>query len=311
MKIRIVHDFNTGFHPKLLDKTTTSILAAGHEIVNEWDNDTLPVTDHYVRVVSWKKWLKDIQPDRMNSCLSMGLALVHRDEEERAAFEEAIECEWVHKIVVMSNDPQSLRSLYPSDKLVITDEPPYETLNYYRQVSRTEARVELGIPLDKRMILYFGTYFFSKGADILLNAAKYIISAHFYMVGDTGITSFTHDIKADTPLNVHWVDKYVDETTARNYFRACNAIVLPYRHYYTHDTSGILNQAMLAQRPVIVPDIPPFKNVIDKYDVGNTFKCEDMVSLAEAILNVNAIGVRGYDEYLGNQIGWDIIGKSL
>jgi glycosyltransferase involved in cell wall biosynthesis len=164
--------------------------------------------------------------------------------------------------------------------LVITDEPPYETPDFYRQISRREARETLGISPAERVVLYFGTYFFSKGADLLLEAAKFLPHVTFYMVGDTKLGSFDYNIQEKYPLpNVKWVNGYVTETDARNYFRACDVVALPYRHFYEHDTSGVLNQAMLAERPVLVPNISPFKDVITEFNVGNMHICEQSHSI--------------------------------
>jgi glycosyltransferase involved in cell wall biosynthesis len=242
----------------------------------------------------------------------MGIANLVRFPKQLEVFKQCLDYDVIHRIFIMSIHPASLslklRQLMGRDipaKVIITDEPPYETPEFYRSVSREEARARLNIPINNKIILYFGSYFFSKGADLLLERAKGYPDYTFYMVGDTKLTSFDYDIKERYQLlNVVWIDGYVSEETARDYFRACDIVALPYRPFYEHDTSGVFNQAMLAERNTLVPPFSPFMDIVHEYAVGDTKSL--MLAMAHSNSTYNE-----YDEYLSAQKGWDIIGRNL
>jgi glycosyltransferase involved in cell wall biosynthesis len=317
MKVKLVSLDNRGFHDKLYRKTKESIEKAGHEIT-----ETNPDLLHIVRVTDIRASLPFALTAPSTSFLMMGAAQLFRDGEQKDAFLRALESPRIRRIIIMSIHPQSLRDALGVDspKLVITDEPPYETPEFYRSLSREEARTRLNIPSDTKMALYFGTYFYSKGADLLLEAAKDAHDVMFYMVGDTKLTSFDYDIKEKYQLpNVVWIDGYVSEETARDYFRACDVVVLPYRHFYEHDTSGVFNQAMLAERLVILPFFDPFKAVWAKSSehLAMAFYPEEDGHLEHVIRTYfedagELWGIpNGFDSYLSAQKRWESIGEAI
>ena len=65
-----------------------------------------------------------------------------------------------------------------------------------------------------------------------------------------------------------------------------NVLILPYRNTYENGTSGVLVQAALAGRLMIVPDIFPFNEVVNKYSLGLTFDAGSADSLAKSIDNI-------------------------
>jgi glycosyltransferase involved in cell wall biosynthesis len=66
-------------------------------------------------------------------------------------------------------------------------------------------------------------------------------------------------------------------------FKSTDAVVLPYRKSYCCLSSGVLINSVQAFKPVIVPDIYPFNEIIKKYKIGLKFKVEDVKNLAKSI----------------------------
>ena len=317
MTVHVVSLDNRGFHPKLEAKTKESIRQAGYSLGQPAD------ITHFVRIVDTKKLYEDIKDDYSGmeySFLMTGYSYILRNPEQEEAFLKLLELPQVRRVFINTSLPSSLSGFfverygYVNDKIKIIFDLPFENKEYFRSISREEARKKLNIPEGQYVALYFGTYFFSKGADLLLEVAKELPEIDFYMVGDTKLESFHYDIKTKTQSsNVHWIDEYVSEDTARDYFRACDCVVMPYRRYYEHDPSGVFTEAMMCERPVIVPDIMPFCDVLDVFDVGLEFETENNESL-KRVLNFKSEEDELYDEfddYLNLMYGWEVIGENL
>src|SRR5207302_1106921 len=127
------------------------------------------------------------------------------------------------------------------------------------------ARDELGLPADRVVALCFGAISKRKGVDLVAAAAATTPEILFVIAGAgaSELVSPAGNVRVD--------DGYVDYHTATRYFRGCDFVIQAYRRDYEHDTSGVLVQAALAERPVIVPALPPFRETVTEYDLGATF----------------------------------------
>ena len=170
-----------------------------------------------------------------------------------------------------------------------------------------------------KIILFFGSYFFSKGPDLLLKAAEellHLTDMNFIFIGDTKTASFEFRKEDYSKLtNVTFIDKFVEDQTAINYMIASDLVVLPYRKFYENDTSGVFVQSCLAKTPLLVPDISPFRNVIEHYKLGQTFKCESVGSLKDQIMNFyntnDESPALNYFSYIKTLTSWSHIAKLI
>lgn len=315
MRVKIVSLDDRGSHSKLHDNTIKSIQNANHVICSSQYGSTVDIPDliHYEEVVD----LRQIWPFQTRiSFVMIGFSYCLRNS-QIILFKDFVDNPLVHRIIIMSIHPVSLKCKIEEligeipTKVVFIDEPPCETREFYRSISKEEARNKLNIPQNSKVVLYYGTYWYSRGADLLLEVAKKPPDIDFYMVGDTKkYNSFDFDIKRYQGDNIHWVDEWVTEEKARDYMRACDVVALPYRHYYEHDSSGVFNQAMLAHRPVVVPEFDPFKSVLDENAVG-MFIDEFLEDPDDLFRKGYWISYGEYDKYLDAQTGWGEIGKCL
>ncbi len=312
MRVKIISLDDRGSHSKLHVNTRESILRAGHEVV-ENDYDFV----HYEEVVDLDQiYYPFILPLFKMSFVMIGFSYCLRHNQIET-FKMLVNSPLIHRIIIMSIHPASLKCKIEEligeipPKVVFIDEPPCETREFYRSISKEDARNKLNILRSSKVVLYYGTYWYSRGADLLLEVVKDMPNIDFYMVGDTKkYNSFDFDIKRYQGDNIHWVDEWVTEEKARDYMRACDVVALPYRKFYEHDSSGVFNQAMLAERQVVVPDFSPFTNVIIKYNVGWQYGWRTGVGggVKHAIShNKND----DFDKYLDAQTGWEAIGKCL
>jgi len=198
------------------------------------------------------------------------------------------------------------------EKIVFLHDPIYEKTFLYKK-DRNKIRTKLKINNSKKVILYFGNYFLSKGPDILLDAALKLKKNNnilFLFVGDTKTATFDFDKSKYKTTNIRFIDKYTTDKETTEYFAAADLVVLPYRHYYKYNTSGVVIQACLAHRPILVPDISPFKELIQQFNVGRTFKCENSMSLLKQIkdsIYKESLARYDFESYIAEIESWSSI----
>ena len=147
------------------------------------------------------------------------------------------------------------------------------------------ARKELNIDVETTYILFFGRLKSTKGLYILLRAMACINSSiHLIIAGDTGKESFD---KYQNLINKLGISErvildinYVSDSKRELYFKAVDAMVLPYEKIFQ---SGVLLMAMSYGLPVLASDIPPFKEVIEHNKNGLLFESLNAKDLAQKI----------------------------
>jgi glycosyltransferase involved in cell wall biosynthesis len=212
----------------------------------------------------------------------------------------------------------SKMSYYQSSKVNFIYDPIYENQEDYC-LNSNGAKKLFNLQDKGKIILFFGAYFFSKGPDLLLQVAKELINIsdlHFLFIGDTKTASFDFRKKDYVQLkNITFIDRFVEDQTVINYMIASDLLVLPYRKYYENNTSGVLVQSCLAKTPLLVPNISPFKNVIEDYHLGSTFECESIEDLKGQIIKFyksnNDVSIQNYSDYIKTITSWHDIAKLI
>jgi glycosyltransferase involved in cell wall biosynthesis len=168
-------------------------------------------------------------------------------------------------------------------------------------------------PNDKFKILYFGNFFYGKGADILLTASSEL-DTYFYTIfaGNTKTINYSFNKNKNFKFNskIKLIDKYISDKQMFNLFREADLVVLPYRKTYKYGSSGNFIQAMQSNTPVIVPNLSPFKDIVKKFNLGEIFIAENKLSLKKSIIKIRKKilrnpnyylnGINDYNSLLGN-----------
>ena len=238
--------------------------------------------------------------------------------------EKLLKIDFVKSVLIHSIGPLISKqiccenSFFQSEKVNFIHDLIYENQKDYNLDPKTTKKL-LKLEDKGKIVLFFGTYFFSKGPDILLQAAQEldgILDLHFLFIGDTSTASF--DFKKENYskfTNITFIDEFVEDQTAINYMIASDLVVLPYRKFYQNNTSGVFVQSCLAKTPLLVPDISPFKNVLEDYELGFVFKCESVKSLKEQILifyeSSSQLPLIKYDKYVKTITSWDTTAKLI
>lgn len=211
----------------------------------------------------------------------------------------------VHSIsgTALGQSPQFLQATANSSKVVYCHDPLYDPEESYK--SGPGQQLEGG---SDPMVLFFGSLFYGKGIDILQEALGHVrVPIRITVAGDPNTINF--DFSSETLRNnprVDFIDHYVSDEDMFELFRRASLVVLPYRKTYTHDTSGVFVQAASAGKPILVPDIPPFSDVLkERPNIGSLFRPEDPKDLAQSIESILS-GDFEYDDggYMDSVMSW-------
>lgn len=171
-----------------------------------------------------------------------------------------------------------------SSQICFVSDPIYEDPESYKLLDRHSARTELKLPINVKVLTFFGAMHFGKGLDILLRAFNYLSEEYVLLIASCADTlNFELDLKLLKGDRIVHLNKFILEEEVPLVFGASDILVLPYRKTYENATSGVIVQAGLAGKPVVVPDISPFRDVIKRFETGYTFKVEDAMNLARVI----------------------------
>lgn len=175
-----------------------------------------------------------------------------------------------------------LRRLSPHMPAVYSPHPLYD--NYGTHLSKAEARKQLHIPENEKVILFFGFIRHYKGLDLLLEAladarvrqlqVKLLLAGEFY--GDPApYRAIISKHNLDDAIFMH--TDFIPNQEVGRYFSAADCVVLPYR---TATQSGITQVAYHFDLPMIVSNVGGLPELVESDYVGYVVEPN-----AEAIAN--------------------------
>ena len=192
-------------------------------------------------------------------------------------------------------------------------------------LSGSEARQHLGIPADKKTMLFFGRITPYKGLEYLISAFQQLAECDKYQLivcgrPENDYQSYWHEIqeriREDVRLGrILLRAEHIPDAETEIYFKAADVLVLPYRQIYH---SGVLFLGYSFGLPVLAADVGPLKEEIVEGETGSVFKPEDPADLARAIQSYFASNLfanldkrrRKICEYALERHSWDVIGKA-
>ena len=172
------------------------------------------------------------------------------------------------------------------------------TKTNYPKLDVDKCKANVGVNNGKNSILFYGSIRKQKGFDLLIKALKGIdcnlIVAGAVPFGD----SFDRYDKLieDNGVNCIKYIEYILEEFTNELFQACELVVLPYTYFYSQ--SGVFMQAIQYGKPVVASDVGCFKEYIEKYNIGQICRANDIDDLHNTIKRV--IGGKHLPEYTRN-----------
>jgi glycosyltransferase involved in cell wall biosynthesis len=214
---------------------------------------------------------------------------------------------WCDALIVGSaSERERLRGRYrPPEHKVAPIPNPLDILRW-RPGDRHEARRALGLPPDRRTVIWHGRVQIErKGLDILLAAWREVCAVRpdrqplLLLVGSGRDAAELRHLLAALPAGaVHWVDEYVhDRARLWRYLSAADIATLPSRH---EGFPVAALEAMACALPVVAADVSGVSDLLNASpgrDTGIVIPPEDPAALAEAL------GVLVDDEQLSRRLG--------
>jgi beta-1,4-mannosyltransferase len=158
------------------------------------------------------------------------------------------------------------------------------------EISREDARAELGIGVDDFVYLYFGNARTYKGIEDLIDAFATVDSENaklLLMMRNSFNPTYGDEIVAQSGLHDRVIARtsdYFPESDFQKFSNAADVGVFPFSHVMT---SGSTIQALGFGLPVVVPDLGCLSELISK-DIGELYDASDETGLAGALQRIKA-----------------------
>ena len=184
---------------------------------------------------------------------------------------------------------------------------------YPNQVSKTEARLRLGLPGDAFVYLFLGLLRPYKGLEDLFEAFETVEwpGARLLVAGRVfGVDSYESRLLDLTRSNskIMLVPEFIADEAIQLYMNACDVFVLPYKDI---TTSGAAALALSFGRPIIAPAITSFPEVITS-EVGILYDTSQPNGLVSALRDAKT---RSWSESkifdYAHQFDWDKLGPQF
>ena len=188
------------------------------------------------------------------------------------------------------------------------------------QYDKEKSREQLGIPNCSKVLLFFGMIKEVKGLEVLLSALNGVIKQNpdvlLVIAGKPWKNDFSayQKIIDENNLSEYILlhTKFVPQEDVEHYYCASDLVVLPYKKNYQ---SGVLMMTLSYERPALVSDLPPLKEIISNNENGFLFKTEnvsDLTSKLNSILGneelMEQVRTKG-SKLINTKYDWDEIGK--
>ena len=156
---------------------------------------------------------------------------------------------------------------------------------------RTGSREALELPADGKIVLFFGEIRPEKGLIHLIRAIGKlqhdITKLYLVIAGRPRHMDMTECLQAiddlDITGNVILRLEYIADEDVPRYFAASDVVAIP---YVAITQSGILFEAMTAERPVVVTDVGGVGPTVRENDIGLVVPSQDEPALADAIKTI-------------------------
>jgi len=175
-----------------------------------------------------------------------------------------------------------LLTLAPQAKSTLLPHPLYD--HFGAKLSSEEARKRLDIPLDAKVLLFFGFIRDYKGLDILIDAfAKLDTSYHLVIAGEVYGSFDKYQAQIDQhPLKDHIsvFNDYIGDQEVPVFFSAADVCILPYK---SATQSGITSISYHFDLPLIATNVGGLKETIFHNQTGLICEEADASQLAMSI----------------------------
>ncbi len=192
-----------------------------------------------------------------------------------------------HFIVHAAEEAKELIRIQPNPDYVVTPHPTYNAFRF-EGMSREQAREQLSIGQEERILLFFGYVREYKGLKYLLRAMPEICredeKVKLWVVGEFGADreeyfNLIHELEIEDRVQVR--DAYTPDREVEKYFAAADLVVLPYT---SATQSGIVQIAYGFTKPVVVTDVGGLPDVVKDGETGYIVEAGNPQAIAGAVV---------------------------
>lgn len=192
-------------------------------------------------------------------------------------------------IVHSNEDLKKARQVCDRTGLVKLYHPIYD--QYTRTApSRESAREDMGYSSQERVVLFFGLVRPYKGLLDLISALKHLdenirllIVGEPYEDASPYLSALSKSFAAGRAT---WIDRFVSDNEVGKFFRAADAVALPYRHA---TQSGVGQIALSFGLPLVVTNVGGLAEMVEHGVTGFVAEAGEPESIAEAVSSAISI----------------------
>jgi len=185
-------------------------------------------------------------------------------------------------IVMSESVKKDLLSLKPNAHFILQQHPLYD--HFGSKVNSAEAKDKLGLPKDKKLLLFFGFIRSYKGLDILLQALSILPEEYHLIIAGEVYGDFKEYDKIIKNLNlknrISLFVRYINDDEVPLFFSAADVCVQPYK---SATQSGIVGISFHFDLPMIATNVGGLKEMIEPYNTGIVIEKPDLELTANAV----------------------------
>ncbi len=170
-------------------------------------------------------------------------------------------------LVMSKTVEHDLLRLRPEARYTLKPHPLYD--HFGEALPTEEARQKLGLPRDKKIILFFGFIRAYKGLDNLIRAAAFLPDDYCVVIAGEMYGDFASYQalieETQTANRIKLFVRYIDDAEVPAFFSAADVCVLPYK---SATQSGIVQIAFNFNLPVIVTDVGGLAEMVENGETG-------------------------------------------
>lgn len=195
-------------------------------------------------------------------------------------------------------------------------------MEYAEKATKEESRSYLDIPMNKKVILFFGQIKKVKGVDVLIRSLSYVIEKHPDIICVIAGKVWKDDFRIyDELINelklkdyIKKEIRFIEDREIKYFFNSADIVALPYLQIYQ---SGVVLLSYAYEKPVVATTEGEFLNVIKDKETGLLVKADDHKAYGEALNwyldnpeKIQEFGKSGHDDLMV-RLSWDTISKDI
>jgi glycosyltransferase involved in cell wall biosynthesis len=190
-------------------------------------------------------------------------------------------------IVMTEKERKRLLSLMPDiENIYVVPMPVYNTFTE-STLSKFRVKAQIGLPMDRPILLFFGFVRPYKGLDVLIQAVKILanqrIQVHLLVAGEfwqgkKETKALIHSLGLSEHISIH--DAYIPDNEVAKFFKASDLFIAP---YINGTQSAALRTALGFGLPVVLTDVIVDEMIFAFSERCKVVKTGDPIELAKGI----------------------------